>query len=176
MKRLALVAVLLAACAPAAQPLEPQPADSLDRIKPVDLHGQPLSREIANTETWNTATTTAFLVWKQEQNAAAARRRAAAAVPSEGAGTKSPSDGTVSSGIWDRLAQCESGGRWSLNVGAHDGGLQFAPSTWRAFGGTQYAAEAWQASRAEQIAVAERVLAAQGWGAWPVCSKRIGVA
>ena len=76
---------------------------------------------------------------------------------------------------WDRVAQCESGGRWSVNTGnGYHGGLQFAPSTWRGFGGTQFAPVAHQASRAEQIVVAERVLAKQGWGAWPVCSRKAG--
>ncbi len=74
---------------------------------------------------------------------------------------------------WDKLAQCESGGRWDINTGnGYAGGLQFSPSTWRAFGG---AGSASQASRTEQIAVAERVLAAQGWNAWPSCSQKTGV-
>jgi LysM repeat protein len=73
---------------------------------------------------------------------------------------------------WDKLAQCESGGRWNINTGnGFSGGLQFTPSTWKAFGGT---GSAHTASRAEQIAVAERVLAGQGWGAWPSCSKKVG--
>ena len=76
---------------------------------------------------------------------------------------------------WDRVAQCESGGRWNINTGnGYHGGLQFAPSTWRGFGGGQFAPSAHQASRAEQIVVAERVLAKQGWGAWPVCSRKAG--
>jgi resuscitation-promoting factor RpfA len=74
--------------------------------------------------------------------------------------------------VWDKLAQCESGGRWNINTGnGYQGGLQFTPSTWRAYGGSGSAASA---SREEQIAVAERVLAAQGWGAWPSCSKKVG--
>jgi hypothetical protein len=74
--------------------------------------------------------------------------------------------------VWDRVAQCESGGNWQINTGnGFSGGLQFAPSTWRAFGGT---GSAHQASRAQQIAVAERVLAAQGWNAWPMCSRKAG--
>ncbi|RKE20859.1 transglycosylase family protein [Streptomyces sp. TLI_171] len=78
---------------------------------------------------------------------------------------------------WDRVAQCESGGNWSINTGnGYYGGLQFSSSTWRAFGGGQYASSADRASRSQQIAVAERVLAAQGPGAWPVCSKRAGLA
>ncbi|MEV3873659.1 transglycosylase family protein [Streptomyces sp. NPDC049906] len=78
-------------------------------------------------------------------------------------------------GVWDRIAQCESGGNWSINTGnGYHGGLQFAPGTWRAHGGTAYAPTADRATRAQQIAVATRVQRAQGWGAWPVCSRRAG--
>jgi len=79
----------------------------------------------------------------------------------------------VDGSTWDRLAQCESGGNWSINTGnGYSGGLQFAPGTWRANGGTGSAADA---SRAQQIAVAERVLATQGWRAWPACSRKLGL-
>ncbi|MBB1258023.1 transglycosylase family protein [Streptomyces alkaliterrae] len=79
-------------------------------------------------------------------------------------------------GVWDRLAQCESGGNWQINTGnGYYGGLQFAPSTWRAYGGTAYAPTADKAGRAQQIAVATKVQAAQGWGAWPSCSARLGL-
>jgi len=75
--------------------------------------------------------------------------------------------------VWDKLAQCESTGNWSINTGnGFSGGLQFTPSTWRAFGGK---GKAHDASRAEQIIVAERVLAKQGWGAWPACSRKLGL-
>ncbi|GAA4804850.1 transglycosylase family protein [Streptomyces ziwulingensis] len=71
---------------------------------------------------------------------------------------------------WDTVAQCESGGNWSINTGnGYYGGLQFSASTWAAYGGTQYAATADQAGKAQQIQVAEKVLAAQGKGAWPSC-------
>ncbi|MDH6627990.1 LysM repeat protein [Streptomyces sp. LBL] len=71
---------------------------------------------------------------------------------------------------WDTVAQCESGGNWSINTGnGYFGGLQFSASTWAAYGGTQYAGQADQASKSQQIAVAEKVLASQGKGAWPVC-------
>lgn len=74
---------------------------------------------------------------------------------------------------WDALAQCESGGDWSINTGnGYSGGLQFSPTTWRAFGGS---GSAHQASRSEQIAVAEKVLAEQGWNAWPSCSSKLGL-
>lgn len=77
---------------------------------------------------------------------------------------------------WDRLAQCEAGGNWSINTGnGYQGGLQFSPSTWAAYGGTQYAPTADQASREQQIAVAEKTLAGQGWGAWPSCSSQLGL-
>lgn len=77
---------------------------------------------------------------------------------------------------WDRLAQCESGGNWQINTGnGYHGGLQFNQGTWAAYGGTEYAATADQASREQQIAVAERTLANQGWGAWPACSASLGL-
>ncbi|WP_336087193.1 transglycosylase family protein [Nocardia sp. SSK8] len=77
---------------------------------------------------------------------------------------------------WDRLAQCEAGGNWGINTGnGYQGGLQFSPSTWNAHGGGEYAATANQATREEQIVVAEKVLASQGWGAWPSCSAKLGL-
>ncbi|MEU0111419.1 transglycosylase family protein [Streptomyces sp. NPDC006251] len=79
------------------------------------------------------------------------------------------------SGVWDRIAQCESGGNWHINTGnGYYGGLQFAASTWRAYGGTAYAPTADRASRSQQIAVATKVQQAQGWDAWPTCSARAG--
>ncbi|MEV7992285.1 transglycosylase family protein [Streptomyces sp. NPDC086077] len=86
-------------------------------------------------------------------------------------GTATAADG----GVWDRIAQCESGGDWHINTGnGYYGGLQFSADTWRAYGGTAYAATADQASREQQIAVATKVQGAQGWGAWPTCSTRAG--
>lgn len=77
---------------------------------------------------------------------------------------------------WDRLAQCEAGGNWQINTGnGFHGGLQFSPSTWNAHGGQKYAPYAYQATREQQIAVAEKVLASQGWGAWPACSAKLGL-
>ncbi len=77
---------------------------------------------------------------------------------------------------WDKVAQCESTGNWSINSGnGFYGGLQFTSSTWAAFGGTAFAPQANQATKAQQIAVAEKVLASQGPGAWPVCSVKAGL-
>ncbi|WP_323188828.1 transglycosylase family protein [Brachybacterium halotolerans] len=83
----------------------------------------------------------------------------------------------VSSGsVWDTIAQCESGGNWSINTGnGFKGGLQFTDQTWKAFGGGAYAPSADKASRAQQIAVAKKVQAAQGWGAWPGCTSKLGI-
>jgi LysM repeat protein len=79
----------------------------------------------------------------------------------------------VGGSVWDRLAQCESGGNWATNTGnGYSGGLQFSSGTWRANGGS---GSPHTASRAEQIRVAQRVQASQGWGAWPACSARIGL-
>ncbi|MHA2788415.1 resuscitation-promoting factor Rpf1 domain-containing protein [Corynebacterium sp. S7] len=77
---------------------------------------------------------------------------------------------------WDRLAQCESGGNWSINTGnGYHGGLQFSASTWQAYGGGEFAPYAYQATREQQIYVAEKTLAGQGWGAWPACSAKLGL-
>jgi resuscitation-promoting factor RpfA len=78
--------------------------------------------------------------------------------------------------VWDRVAQCESGGNWKINTGnGFYGGVQFAAGTWKAYGGNTYASQAHLATKAEQIAIARRVLAGQGPGAWPVCSRRAGL-
>jgi cell wall-associated NlpC family hydrolase len=77
---------------------------------------------------------------------------------------------------WDKVAACESTNNWSINTGnGFYGGLQFTSSTWAAYGGHQYAAEANLATKDQQIAIAEKVLADQGPGAWPVCSVEAGL-
>ena len=75
-------------------------------------------------------------------------------------------------GEWDTVARCESSGNWAINTGnGYHGGLQFSPSTWLGYGGGQYASAAHLATRDQQIAIAEKVLAGQGRGAWPVCGR-----
>jgi hypothetical protein len=75
-------------------------------------------------------------------------------------------------GEWDQVARCESGGNWAINTGnGYQGGLQFNPGTWSGHGGGQFASAAHLARKEQQIAVAERVLATQGRGAWPVCGR-----
>jgi nucleoid-associated protein YgaU len=78
--------------------------------------------------------------------------------------------------VWDKLAQCESGGNWKINTGnGYYGGVQFSARTWKAYGGASYASRANLATRVEQIAIARRVLAGQGPRAWPVCGRRAGL-
>src|SRR5271170_959744 len=78
---------------------------------------------------------------------------------------------------WDAVAGCESGGNWGINTGnGYHGGLQFSQGTWAAHGGGEFASSANQATRDQQIAVAERVLATQGRGAWPVCGRGLSAA
>jgi hypothetical protein len=75
--------------------------------------------------------------------------------------------------VWDRVAACESGGNWSINTGnGYYGGLQFSLSTWRAYGGSGMPHNN---SKAAQIAVAKKIQAAQGWGAWPACTAKLGL-
>ena len=95
---------------------------------------------------------------------------AAIAAPLMAAGSAS----AATASEWDAVAQCESGGNWSINTGnGYYGGLQFSSSTWLAYGGGAYAPRADLAAKSQQIAVAEKVLAAQGPGAWPVCGRNL---
>jgi len=85
-----------------------------------------------------------------------------------GVGLSAAPANAASISTWDRVANCESSGNWSINTGnGYYGGLQFSLSTWRAYGGSGMPQHA---SKMEQIRIAEKVLAGQGWGAWPVCS------
>ena len=107
------------------------------------------------------------------------RRRAATVAATAGVAAVAPllasAPAHADSVNWDAVAQCESGNNWSISTGnGYYGGLQFSQGTWNAYGGGKYAATANQASRSQQIAVAEKVLAGQGIGAWPVCGKRAG--
>ena len=108
--------------------------------------------------------------------------RASLSVTAGGAGIALPlvaaaGANAASSETWDKVAQCESTNNWDINSGnGFYGGLQFTQSTWEAYGGTAYAARADLATRAQQIAVAEKVLDGQGPGAWPVCSGKAGLA
>lgn len=76
---------------------------------------------------------------------------------------------------FDQIAQCESGGNWSINTGnGFAGGLQMQPSTFKAFGGEQYGPSADKISREDQIKIAYKILQSQSWNAWPSCSAKYG--
>jgi resuscitation-promoting factor RpfA len=108
--------------------------------------------------------------FRKRATTVAAVAGAAAVTPLAAAGTAH-----ADSVNWDAIAQCESGGNWSINTGnGYYGGLQFSRGTWLGYGGAKYAPTANLASRSEQIAIAEKTLAGQGIGAWPVCGKRAG--
>lgn len=92
---------------------------------------------------------------------------------SESSPSSSGSSNSSGSSVWDAIAECESGGNWSISTGnGYYGGLQFALQSWRAAGGSGYPHHA---SRSTQIAIAENLLDMQGWGAWPTCSRRLGL-
>ncbi|GAA4787837.1 resuscitation-promoting factor protein RpfC [Streptomyces sanyensis] len=96
----------------------------------------------------------------------------AIAIPLLGAGSASAADAAT----WDRVAECESGGNWSIDTGnGFYGGLQLSQEAWESFGGTAYAPTADLASRSQQITVAERVLDARGAGTWQACSVVAGL-
>lgn len=101
---------------------------------------------------------------------------AAATALSAGLGLAAAPQADAATTVWDRVAQCESGGNWSINTGnGFYGGLQFTRSTWLAYGGGKYAPTANKATKAQQIEIAKKTLRSQGPGAWPVCSKRAGL-
>lgn len=93
-------------------------------------------------------------------------------VNASGLSTNSTSDDS----IWDKLAECESGGNWGINTGnGFTGGVQDTNETWLAFGGGEFAPEAYLATKGEQIIINKRVLDGQGFGAWPACSSKLGL-
>ena len=125
---------------------------------------------------------------EQAAEQAAAEQAAAEAAAAEQAAAEEAARGSH----WDRLADCESGdwdangtpiagsARWNYGIsfshGDHfEGGLNFHPATWESYRSGDMAGHAGNASRSQQIAVAEQVQADQGWGAWPVCSRKVGL-
>ncbi len=103
--------------------------------------------------------------------------RQASTAPAPAQAPKAAANYAVGNGsVWDQLAKCESGGNWAINTGnGFYGGLQFTYSTWLGYGGGAYAPRADLATREQQIAIAEKTLAGQGWGAWPACSSKLGL-
>lgn len=108
------------------------------------------------------------------KNTSIRRTAAALAIGGAVAATLSmPAANAVDGATWDALAQCESGGNWSINTGnGFYGGLQFTQQSWNGVGMSGSPATA---TRAQQIEAGERLLAIQGWGAWPACSAKLGL-
>ena len=116
---------------------------------------------------------------KEESNTVISEKEVTPAKPTtikRGTKAKASAPSVANGSVWDSLAQCEAGGNWAINTGnGFSGGLQFTPSTWLAYGGGQYAPQAHLATREQQIAVASKVQAGQGWGAWPACTAKLGL-
>jgi nucleoid-associated protein YgaU len=105
--------------------------------------------------------------------APAAPAGAAPADPAAAAQASSPAPASSGGVNWSAIAACESGGNWAASTGnGFYGGLQFTEQTWLANGGGRYASSANLATPAQQVAVAQNVLASQGIGAWPACGAR----
>lgn len=143
---------------------EGKPGSKKVEVKVTSRDGVELAREILKETVVTEPGVTTIRQGTKSRAAETASASSAAAAPAAGYG------------VWDSLAQCESGGNWAIDTGnGFSGGLQFTDSTWAAYGGTAYAPRASQATREQQIAVAEKVQAGQGWGAWPACTASLGI-
>lgn len=167
-----------ASAAPTAQTVKVLPGDSLDKI--AQQHGTTYQRLFnANPDIADPDVIYADEIIRipapDEQLAERSLPGAVAAPAAVTAQTPKTQPVAATSGtdVWDRLAQCESGGNWSINTGnGYAGGLQFSQGTWEANGGSGSPAAA---SREQQIAVAQNIVAKSGWGAWPACSQKLGL-
>ena len=149
------------------------------------VDGEETDREVATTETVREPTERRIAVGTKEpeptRSAASSASDSAdsseSSEASEASGASSASQASApTSGVWQSLAECESGVNWSINTGnGYYGGLQFSASSWAGAGGTQYAPLPHQATPAEQIATAEKLRANGGWGHWPHCSSQLGL-
>jgi resuscitation-promoting factor RpfB len=101
-------------------------------------------------------------------------REPVARIVEKGTKRRPPPPSASDAGVWYRLAQCESGGRWHLDS-TYDGGLQFHPDTWRRWKPSGYPEYAYQATPDQQITVGKRLQSARGWGAWPSCARKLGL-
>jgi resuscitation-promoting factor RpfB len=138
--------------------------------KVVRHDGKTVSKKRTSAKITKKPVAQVVLVGTKEEPKPAPRRES---TQRDSGGGSTPSSSVPSGSVWDRLAQCESGGNWSINTGnGYYGGLQFSLSTWRAYGGSGYPH---QNSRAQQIAIAQKLQAAAGWGQWPACSSKLGL-
>jgi LysM repeat protein len=157
-------------------PYTVKPGDTLSRIAPGNWREVAAGNGIRNPDLIYvgqvidlSATAPAPAYRSTRSQPQSSHRSAPARSSSRPRASSSSAGGTV----WDRLAQCESGGNWSISTGnGYYGGLQFTQGSWAAAGGTGNPADA---SREEQIRVAQNLQAQQGWGAWPACSRALGL-
>ncbi len=113
-----------------------------------------------------------------EAEAVAAEAEAVAAVTEAEAEAAAVAQTAAPGWPWSQLVQCEASGNWQIaNGNGYYGGLQFAHSTWVSYGGQAYAGYAHQATPAQQVEIAERIVASHGgsYGAWPGCRAKLGL-
>jgi len=137
--------------------------------------GQEVGRAVLGEEVVAQPVAKVVLKGTKERPKPAPAPAAAPAAKSSGGGApaQAPAPAVSGGSVWDALAKCEAGGNWSINTGnGYYGGLQFSAGSWRAMGGSGLPH---QASREQQIAMGEKLKAAQGWGAWPSCSRKLGL-
>jgi len=151
--------------------------ESLEGTETIVEAGTPGTREVTTRVTTVNGVESAREKVAEHEVAPATAARIARGTKAASAAPSAAAAPSVAGGsVWDTLAQCESGGNWAINTGnGYQGGLQFSPSTWAAYGGTAYAPTANLATREQQIAIAEKTLAGQGWGAWPACTAKMGL-
>lgn len=144
-----------------------------------DSNNETESNEKAPSTNYASGSTSSSKSEKRESSSKSSRNSQRSAAPE----SQSSGNGSgILAGIpqskidrFDKLAQCESGGNWSINTGnGYYGGIQFNLSSWKAAGGTKYAARPDLATREQQIATGSVLQSMQGWGAWPACSKKYG--
>ena len=158
-----------AGVAGASTPYTVKPGDTLSRIAPNNWREVAAGNGIRNPDLIFVGQVIDLSATAPAPAYRSSHRSAPASSSSRSRATSSSAGGTV----WDRLAQCESGGNWSISTGnGYYGGLQFTQGSWAAAGGTGNPANA---SREEQIRVAQNLQAQQGWGAWPACSRALGL-
>jgi LysM repeat protein len=157
-------------------PYTVQPGDILSRIAPNNWREVAAGNGIENPDliyvgqVIDLSATAPAPAYRPSRPAAPAPSRSTAPARSSG---RQQAPSATGSTVWDRLAQCESGGNWSISTGnGYYGGLQFSQGSWTAAGGSGNPADA---SREEQIRVAENLQSQQGWGAWPACSRALGL-
>ena len=196
MKRVAVTAAVasigivgfadVSSAAPASRPHVVQPGDTLSKLAPSNwaavaagngipdpnliFVGQVIDLDLTGAVTSAPSSSSSSSSDYDEPESAPAEYEAPAPAPEP---APAPAPASSGSGVWDSLAQCESGGNWSINTGnGYYGGLQFSQGSWEAAGGSGSPANA---SREEQIRVAENLQSMQGWGAWPSCSSQLGL-